>query len=1018
MARKEYLSYEERLRFDSPPILTNLQRAIFLQLPEWAEQYYKTLTTATNQVGFLMQLGYFRIACRFFESLQFRLEDITFVQKAGKNIDPNEVDMLLYKQSTSYYRHQLEILSSLGFEAFSNHHRVVLLKEAKRLAHQQVKPASIVDSCITYLRERRIEIPPYSTMRNIIHAALSEYESDLEQILETHLHQADRLLLDELLNKQDTFQRYELTFIKRIPQSMRPSVIKVRVELFVRFKAMVVRLNPLIKKLNLSDATIWYYAEYVLDNRSTNMARRGTDKYLLLIAFVIHQYLSLGDALILTMLNTLSNCLNNCDNCIKEQLYRQRYQTASLVGQVTKRNKVHIDVLGLIEKIANDDSIDDGSKVLQIKSVIKNKRINSVILEEDHQQVLSLQATQQKVQQGQELYRQLEKESVYLQNRVSLLLQCLVFDESSSQTDIWRAVNYYQERQGEITQSNKLPLDFLAITDRNNIYTDNGKLRTSLYKALLFKEIVLHLKAGSLNVMSSYEYRSYEQYLIDKHKWSKQRDNFLKQACLENCLSAGKFLLDLNQNLNQHFEFVNEGITTNSSVYFDKEGRWHLHRYRANNQSEINNTSLYPQRKVISVLEVLHQVNQLTGFLNAFQYKAVDYVPKRPDDRLFFAAIIGYGENIGIRKMGLISKNVTPDSLESVATHYFSPELTLQANDLILKQSNQLPIIDLFRNQSEYIHTGSDGQKFDVSIASLRASASFKYFGDGKGITIYSHLDEAGQLIYSTVFSASEREAPYVLDALSHDEIITSDAHSTDTHGYTEAIAAITGIWGIESRPRLASIHKMHLYSIDSISHFKELNYKILPNQKVDYELIIEHWDDILRLVTTIKLGHEKASTLLRRLNSYSRQNPLYKALKELGRLYKTIYILRYISREELRKSVEAVLSKVENANHFAKAVMLGNPQEFNWSTHYDQLTAEGCKRLIINSVNYYNLLLLSQQICNCKSNEQKEELVKLIAQTSTHTWHHINLHGEFDFSEEQIAPTFDMEAILNLFKP
>src|SRR5690606_16336699 len=131
-------------------------------------------------------------------------------------------------------------------------------------------------------------------------------------------------------------------------------------------------------------------------------------------------------------------------------------------------------------------------------------------------------------------------------------------------------------------------------------------------------------------------------------------------------------------------------------------------------------------------------------------------------------------------------------------------------------------------------------------------------------------------------------------DALSHDEIISADAHSTDTHGYTEAIAAITGIWGIESRPRLATIHKLQLYSIDATSIFKEMEYRILPNQKVDYELIIQYWDDILRLVTTIKLGHEKASTLLRRLNSYSRQNPLYKALKELGRLYKTIYILRY----------------------------------------------------------------------------------------------------------------------------
>lgn len=120
------------------------------------------------------------------------------------------------------------------------------------------------------------------------------------------------------------------------------------------------------------------------------------------------------------------------------------------------------------------------------------------------------------------------------------------------------------------------------------------------------------------------------------------------------------------------------------------------------------------------------------------------------------------------------------------------------------------------------------------------------------------------------------------------------------------------------------------------------MEYRILPNQEVDYELIIQYWDDIPRLVTTIKLGYEKASTLLRRSNSYSRQNPLYKALKELGRLYKTIYILRYISQQDLRRSVEAVLSKVENANHFAKAVMVGNPQEFNWSTHYDQLIAEG----------------------------------------------------------------------------
>src|SRR5690606_19345857 len=139
MARKEYLSYDQRQRFDSPPILNNVQRAIFVQLPDWAEHYYKTLSTPTNQVGFLLQLGYFRIVCRFFESLKFREEDISFVQNSGKNIDPNEVDMILYKQSSSYYRHQREILSHLGFEPFNSQHQLILLKEAKRLAHLQVK---------------------------------------------------------------------------------------------------------------------------------------------------------------------------------------------------------------------------------------------------------------------------------------------------------------------------------------------------------------------------------------------------------------------------------------------------------------------------------------------------------------------------------------------------------------------------------------------------------------------------------------------------------------------------------------------------------------------------------------------------------------------------------------------------------------------------------------------------------------------------------------------------------------
>ena len=160
MPRKGYLSHEQRRRFDSPPSLTNAQRAVFIQLPEWAEQFYATLPTPTSRAGFLLQLGYFRIVCRFFEPRQFRQGGIGFIQKSGKNIDPNRVDMAACQQSSSCCRHQGETLSRLGFEPFATRHQRSLLEEAKRLAHLQVTPEGIIDSCVAYLRADEWRHPP------------------------------------------------------------------------------------------------------------------------------------------------------------------------------------------------------------------------------------------------------------------------------------------------------------------------------------------------------------------------------------------------------------------------------------------------------------------------------------------------------------------------------------------------------------------------------------------------------------------------------------------------------------------------------------------------------------------------------------------------------------------------------------------------------------------------------------------------------------------------------------------
>ncbi len=62
-------------------------------------------------------------------------------------------------------------------------------------------------------------------------------------------------------------------------------------------------------------------------------------------------------------------------------------------------------------------------------------------------------------------------------------------------------------------------------------------------------------------------------------------------------------------------------------------------------------------------------------------------------------------------------------------------------------------------------------------------------------------------------------------------------------------------------------MHENTLYSIDAVSTYRESGYRIKPDAKINFELLIENWDEILRFMLTIKMGYSKASTLIRRLN-------------------------------------------------------------------------------------------------------------------------------------------------------
>ena len=298
-------------------------------------------------------------------------------------------------------------------------------------------------------------------------------------------------------------------------------------------------------------------------------------------------------------------------------------------------------------------------------------------------------------------------------------------------------------------------------------------------------------------------------------------------------------------------------------------------------------------------------------------------------DKILFAGIIGLGCAIGSAKMAQISTSVGAAEFDSVINWRFSLENLLAANDRITGFMAAMELPNIYRRAENELHTASDGQKFEVRADSLNANYSFKYFGKGQGVSAYTFIDERNLFWYSLVFSAAERESAYVIDGLMRNDVVKSDIHSTDTHGFSEAIFAVTHLLGCTYAPRIKNLKKQSLYMFRSQRGADRTGWTIKPDKYVDRDLITASWDDVLRLVATIKLKESTASDIFRRLNSYSRQHGLYTTLKALGRIVKSTFILRYLDDVELRMAIEKQLNRIELGNRFTRAVAVSNQREF-----------------------------------------------------------------------------------------
>jgi hypothetical protein len=377
MPRMQILTEAEREEFESPPVFSSPERKRYFHIPPSLETILATLRTETNQVLWVLRLGYFKATGRFFAS-HFHAADVEYVaSKLG--FLPGMVAVEEYDSKATASRQRRLVLDYLGYREFGAAAEHEIVSAIRSMVRSQVRPKVMLLRMVDFLKARKTEIPSAYTLTEIILRETRQHRQDLTDAIEDRLSAAQRALLDALLEKppqaeatESPMQRYQLTLLKRFSQSTRPSRIKTNVEDLRTLRELYHQIDTVADTLDLTQEGIRYYATSVIKSEVFQIARRAEeDRYLHLVCFVTHQFFRLQDTLLDVLLTCVQNVLNGCKREHKELSYEdRRAHQRSVTALVAVVQQGACTPLTHIERIAFQEGLPDAEKVRQIQAVL------------------------------------------------------------------------------------------------------------------------------------------------------------------------------------------------------------------------------------------------------------------------------------------------------------------------------------------------------------------------------------------------------------------------------------------------------------------------------------------------------------------------------------------------------------------------------------------------------------------------------------------------------------------------
>lgn len=889
------------------------------------------------------------------------------------------------------YRYHAHVRRYLGVRDFAQDGLDLATRSIAEAAAAMDNPADLINVAIEQLIRDRIELPSFSTLDRLARRVRALVNRRYFQQIAGRLTPDEKQRLDAMLVVEPGNSKSALQQLKRLPK--RGSLTH-----FLDLLGHINELDRLVDpNLALVDVPELKRRHFAAEARVLDASElrdfTPTKRHAVLLCLIHRARVRARDDLAEMFIKRMAMIHNRG----KEELVRLREQfrdkAEALVATMS-------DVVRVLDTFASD--ADAGREIRQL--VISRGGVR--VLQDDCSAINAYSGDN---------YLPLLW-TFYRPHRPAILkmvrsLDLVTTTEDTALVDAIQVVLEHERARGDWLDQ-PVDLSFTSQLWRSTLIhrAENGEERVHRrhFEVCVFSALANELKSGDIAVGGSDAYADYREHLLPWEECEPRVADYCKQLNLP--ATAVEFVTTLQAHLTHVGELTDHGYMENSQVAIDEQGLPVLKRARAKDMTRSARsleTAILERMQERSVIEILCDVSHWTQWTRHFgPLSGSDPKIDQPHQR-YVLTTFTYGCNLGPAQAARHLRGAASAHMLSFVNrrHIDADKLAAACRDII----NSYAGLQLPKFWGDGKSAAADGTKYDLYDQNLLASYHIRYGGYG-GIA-YHHVSDTYVALFSHFIPCGVWEAVYIIDGLlKNTSDIQPDRVHADTQGQSLPVFGLSHLLGIQLMPRIRNWREYRFFRPDEDARYAHID--ALFRETVDWDIIERHWKDLMQVVLSIKAGKIAASTLLRKLGNYSRKNRLYHAFKALGSAVRTLFLLQYISDQELREQITASTNKVESYNGFAKYLFFGGEGVIGENDPLEQEKAIKYNDLVANAVVFSNAVEQTRIIKKLMREGWKitrEDVAVLSPYVTTH----IKRFGDYIIDVDAVPAPIDSELSL-----